>query len=135
MAWIQKLVNKMVQHMHITKPMKQPDKVIETLETGSGIYAWYRGDVCLYVGSTVRLGSRLHGHEVVTKGWQKGDKIHIWYMEAAELYAGEFLAMLDLKPALNKRMPTRGKLSPLSRKNYKRKPRTYIKLAKFRPVS
>ena len=66
-----------------------------------------RGEVCLYVGSTVEgPASRLRHHHVINRAepWREGDRIEVWLV-SGDLTAFEQDMIRALCPTLNTRVP------------------------------
>lgn len=82
----------------------EPDRMLTPEDWSPVVYAWMRGDACLYVGMSTRGLMRVFAinHHVIT-GLEPTDTVFIWHLEDAQSAARLEQALIDrLRPSLNR---------------------------------
>lgn len=75
------------------------DRMVKMNEKLSGIYAIYKDDVCVYVGQSKNLASRLATH--LRGKYSMATSIFCWTVDGEKLDNHEKYVMADLKPIEN----------------------------------
>ena len=72
------------------------------------VYAWWRGDECLYVGATFSGMKRILHHNVIgsMESVKEGDEIRIYYVPDEEIYTLEMQLIIEHKPKYSSRPPS-----------------------------